>query len=241
MTGPPEVPQPPWRRQPRSAKTRPPLTQEAIVEAALSVLERDGIDGLSMRAVADQLGAGAATLYWHVDSKDGLIELVIDRVFAQIELPPPDPDRWQDQLKEVALEARRVFQRYRGVGALTLGRIPTGPTVLSWMEWSLGLLRSAGIPDSIAAYAGDLFGLYLGANAYEDATPMASPTGEVMSPEQVVAMIRNYFESLPEELFPNIRAVGDALTSGGPDERFELGLDVILRGLSSYRETDTSK
>ncbi|MDQ3618804.1 MAG: TetR family transcriptional regulator, partial [Actinomycetota bacterium] len=77
------------------------------------------IDGLSMRAVANQLGAGAATLYWHVDSKDGLIELVIDRVFAQIELPPPDPDRWQDQLKEVALEARRVFQRYRGVGALT--------------------------------------------------------------------------------------------------------------------------
>lgn len=231
----PEVPTPPWRRERPERKARPPLTQDAIVEAALSVLERDGVDGLSMRAVADELGAGAATLYWHVGSKDELIELVIDRVFAQIELPPPEPARWEEQLKEVAVEARRVLRRYRGVGALTLGRIPTGPTLLRWIEWSLALLRGAGIPDPIAAYAGDLFGLYLGATEYEETSPMPSPTGDALPPEEIVAMIRNYFESLPADLFPNIRSVADALTAGSPDERFELGLDVIVRGLASYQ------
>lgn len=231
-----DIPAPPWKRRTREPKIRSPLTQDAIVEAALRILERDGIDGLSMRTVAGELGAGTATLYWHVGSKDELIELVIDRVFAQIELPPPEPGRWQEQLKEVAIEARRVLQRYRGVGALTLGRIPTGPTMFRWIEWSLGLLRSAGLPDRIAAYAGDLFGLYLGAHAFEDASPVASPTGQDLPPDEIVTMIRKYFESLPEDVFPNIRATADALTSGDAEERFELGLDVIIRGLASYTD-----
>ncbi|MDQ3618878.1 MAG: TetR/AcrR family transcriptional regulator [Actinomycetota bacterium] len=206
------------------------------MDAALTVVEREGVAGLNMRAVADQVGAGAATLYWHLGRKDELIELVIDRVFGLIELPPPEPPRWQEQLKQVAIEARQVLRRYPGVGALTLGRIPTGPAILGWMEWSLGLLRAAGIPDHVAAYTGDLFGLYLGATSYEDTSPMVSPTGDELPPEEIVAIVRTFFQALPVDRFPNIHAVGDRLTEGSPDERFELGLEVILRGLASYRE-----
>jgi hypothetical protein len=121
------------------------------------------------------------------------------------------------------------------VAALTLGRIPTGPNVVRWAEWTLALMRGAGIPDRIAAFAGDLLGLYLGATGYEAALPpMTSPTGEPLSPEETAGRVRDYFASLPADQFPNVVETVDELFSGGPDERFELGLDVILRGLASY-------
>jgi AcrR family transcriptional regulator len=228
------IPEPPWRAPRRERPTRAPLTREGIVDAALRVLEREGADGLSMRRVAEELGTGPASLYWHVANKDELINLLVDRVASEIRMPPPDPARWEQQLKEWMLQARQVFKRYPGVAGLTLGRIPVGPNLVRWIEWLLALLRSAGMPDRIAAYAGDLGGLYLGATSYEEGLPPPSPTGQDLRPDEIVAMYRGYFESLPPDQFPNVHATLEELFSGGPDERFELGLDVIIRGLASY-------
>jgi AcrR family transcriptional regulator len=229
------VPDPPWQAPSRPRPARAPLSRDAIVHAALRVMDREGSAGLSMRRVAEELGTGPASLYWHVANKDALINLIIDQVASEIPLPEPDPDRWQEQLKDWMLGVRQVFGRHPGVAALTLGRVPTGPNVVRWAEWILALLRGAGIPDRIAAFAGDLIGLYLGATGYEAAMPpMTSPTGEPLSLEERVAMIRGYFASLPPDQFPNVVATVDDLVGGGPDERFELGLDVILRGLASY-------
>ena len=230
------VPEPPWKPAPRGRPARAPLTQQAIVDAALRVLEHEGAEKLSMRRVADELGTGAASLYWHVASKDELVNLLVDRMASEIQVPPPDPDRWQEQLKEWMLQARQVFKRYPGVAGLTLGRVPVGPNLVRWTEWLLALLRGAGIPDRIAAYAGDLGGLYLGASAYEEGMPLPSPTGEDLPPDKILAMFRGYYESLPADQFPNVHAALDELFSGGPDERFELGVDVIIRGLASYIE-----
>jgi AcrR family transcriptional regulator len=229
------VPDPPWRAASRARPARAPLSQDAIVQAALRVLDRYGSAGLSMRRVAEELGTGPASLYWHVANKDALVNLIIDQVASEIPLPEPDPDHWQEQAREWLLGVRRVFGRHPGVAALTLGRVPTGPNLVRWVEWTLALLRGAGIPDRVAAFAGDLLGLYLGATGYEAAMPpMTSATGEPLSAEESVATIRGYFASLPADQFPNVVATVDELVAGGPEERFELGLDVILRGLASY-------
>jgi AcrR family transcriptional regulator len=193
------IPEPPWRAARRGRAARAPLTQEAIVDAALRVVDRDGAGGLSMRRVAEELGTGPASLYWHVASKDELINLLVDRVASEIETPTPDPARWEEQLREWMVQVRRIFKRHPGVAALTLGRIPVGPNLVQWNEWGLAILRGAGIPDRIAAYTFDLLGLYMGAHAYEEATPMASPTGENLGPDEIVAMIRGYYESLPAD------------------------------------------
>jgi AcrR family transcriptional regulator len=230
------VPEPPWKPARRGRPTRVPLTQQAIVDAALRVLEQEGAEKLSMRRVAEELGTGPASLYWHVSNKDALINLLVDRVASEIDVPEPDPEHWQEQLKSWMLQARQVFKRYPGVAGLTLGRVPVGPSLVRWTEWLLALLRGAGVPDRIAAYAGDLGGLYLGASAYEEGMPLPSPTGEELPPEKIVAMFRDYYQSLPADQFPNVHAALDELFSGGPDERFELGLDVIIRGLASYIE-----
>lgn len=230
------IPEPPWKQPPRARPPRTPLTQRVIVDAALRVLEREGSEGLSMRRVAEELGTGPASLYWHVANKDELINLLIDRVASEIALPPPDPDRWEAQLKEWVLQAREVFKRYPGVASLTLGRIPVGPTLVRWTEWGLALLRGAGIPDRIASYAFDLLGLYLGATSFEESMPPPAPNGQPLSVDELAQMIRGYFASLPKDQFPNVHATLDELVSGGPEERFRLGLEVITRGLASYIE-----
>jgi AcrR family transcriptional regulator len=227
------VPEPPWRKSARRSAPRQPLSREAIVEAALRVLDAEGVDGLTMRRVASELGTGAGALYWHVASKEELLVLVIDEVVSEFELPEPEPDRWQEQLKEMGREMRALMKRHRDVARISLGRIPLGPNILRVIEWQLGLMRAAGVSDRTAALAGDLFALYVGAFAYEESLGLQSPDGKQRPPHEIVAMIGEYFASLPADRFPNIAATLAVLVAGDPDERFEFGMDVLIRGLAA--------
>jgi TetR/AcrR family transcriptional regulator, tetracycline repressor protein len=122
-----------------------------------------------------------------------------------------------------------VFRRHPGVAALTLGRVAVTPSMLAMGERILAELRQAGIPDQVAAFVGDLGGLYVAAFAYEqDVSPMTGREQDFLG--QFTAWLR----SLPADSFPNILAVADKLTAGSSDDRFEWGLDVLVRGLASY-------
>jgi AcrR family transcriptional regulator len=230
------LPEPPWRRPVRAAGRRTPLSREAIVAAALDVLDREGVEGLSMRRVGEELGTGAASLYWHVGNKDELLELVLDRVIGELDLPSPDPARWEEQLKELFRQARQVLKRHGDVARISLGRIPVGPNTLQVMEWQFALLRGAGLPDRVVSHAGDILALYLGAYAFEESLGMASPMGAHVPPEEVAGMIGGYFASLPPDRFPHLVALAHSgdLMSGDLDERFEFGLDLLVRGLAAH-------
>jgi AcrR family transcriptional regulator len=230
-----QAPEPAWlQRPPRSRRT--PLSREAIVEAALRVLDREGYDGFSMRGVAEELGTGPASLYWHVRNKDELLNLVVDRVSGELEIPDPEPARWQEQVKDVARQMRALMLRHPGLARITLGRIPVGPNIVETNERILAILHGAGLPERTAAYVVDLFSLYIGASAYEESLGLASPTGEELPPDQVIGMIKGYFESLPPERFPHTLAMVDRLFEGDVDERFEFGLEVLVRGLAAVEE-----
>jgi AcrR family transcriptional regulator len=227
---------PPWRPSAtaKAAVPRVPITREAIIDASLRVLDRDGMDGLSMRKVGEELGAGAASLYWHVHSKDELLQLLFERIIEEVVLPRPEPDRWMEQAKELARQMREVMSRHRDIARISLGRIPSGPVVARMVEWQFELLKPAGLPDQVIAYVGDLLGLYVGAYAFEESLGLASPTGEDLPPDQIVGMIKGYLLSLPVERFPHTVAAVNLVMGGPPDARFEFGLDVIMRGLASY-------
>jgi AcrR family transcriptional regulator len=235
-SGLPELPPPPWERARKTrAAPRAPLSRDAIVEAALRVVDREGLEGTSMRRVAEELGTAPSALYWHVRNKDELLQLVLDRVVGEIELPPPGVERWQEQLKALAREMRRVLTSHRDIARVTLGAIPVGPNILLVVEWMHALLRGAGLPDRTVALFGDLAGLYVGAYAYEESLGLTSPTGEDLPPEQILAMLQEFWASLPPARFPHTVALLDVLFEGGPDDRFEFGLDVIVRGLASLQ------
>jgi AcrR family transcriptional regulator len=229
-----DVPEPPWHRA--EPPPRAPITRDAIVEAALVVLDREGMDGLSMRRVADELGTGAASLYWHVRNKDELFQLVFDRVTREVVLPEPDPAHWKEQLRELGHQMRRVLSKHRDVARISMGRIPAAPQIALFSEWLFTLLQPVGIPDRAIAYVGDFAGLYVGAYCFEESLGYSSPTGEDLPPEQIMAMMREYMVSLPPERFARtIRAV-DLLLAFNPEERFEFGLDLLIAGLEKYAE-----
>jgi len=224
------LPEPPWRSAPRRRSVpRPQLSREVVVEAALQVLEAGGGQALTMRRVADQIGASASSLYGYVANKDELVQLVLDRIIAEIEFPPADGNSWQERLKDFGRAMLGVFRRHPGVAELTLGRVPWGPSMLAMGERMLAELRAAGIPDQVAAYVGDLAALYVGAFAYEqDVMSMPGPGDDQRG--QMAA----YLRSLPVGHFPNTVALADEIVAGEGDDRFEWGMDVLVRGLASY-------
>ena len=125
---------------------RRPLTRDAIVDAALTLLDREGLAGLSMRKLAQELGAGAASLYWHVGDKEELLSLLLDRIVGEGEPPEPDPANWQEQVKEMARESRRLLQSHRDAAQISMGRIPAGPHSMPVLERYLAVLAAAGLP-----------------------------------------------------------------------------------------------
>jgi AcrR family transcriptional regulator len=198
-----------------------------VVTAALKVVEAEGGDALTMRRVADEIGVSASSLYGYVANKEELVQLVLEQIMTEIPLPRPGVE-WQDMLRSWARDTLAVFRRHPGVAGLTLGRVPFGPTMLQGMERTLASLRAAGIPDQVAAFAGDLGSLYVGAFAHEqDVTPVAEPG-------DFAAQAGAWLKSLSRDEFPNTVALADEIVAGGRPDRFEWGLDVIIRGLASY-------
>lgn len=195
--------------------------------AALKVVETEGGDALTMRHVADEIGVSASSLYGYVANKEELVQLVLEQIMTEIPVPGVSAG-WQEMLRAWARESLAVFRRHPGVAGLTLGRVPFSPTMLIAVERMLATLRAAGLPDQVAAFVGDLGSLYVAAYAYEqDVTPVAEPG-------DFAAQAGAWLKSLPGDQFPNTVALADLMVAGRGDDRFEWGLDVIIRGLASY-------
>ncbi len=210
---------------------RQPLDRDRVVRVALELLDEVGLEGLSMRRLADRLGVKAASVYWHVRDKEELLDLVFDRVIGEIEVPDPDPSRWREQVAEVAHKMRGVIKGHRDIARVQLGRFPIGPNALTFSEGMHAILRAGGLSDRASAYAGQLLPLYVSAFALEESSELRSHSDEEVFPEDVLDMIRGYFESLPVERFPNLVALADDITGGEFEERFEFGLELLLDGL----------
>ena len=228
------IPDPPWWRQrAEPAREKQPLTREKIVEAALVLLERDGLQGLSMRRLAQELGSGAASLYWHVGDKEELLSLLLDRIVGETPVPEPDPENWQGTVKELARGVRRHLSQRRDAAQLSLGRVPAGPNSLPILERNLAVLAASKLPPAVIAYAADMFALYVGAFAYEESLQNESQA----SPEQFGA----YLASLPPEQFPTLTRLSSELTAGDDDARFEFAIDLLVRGLEAMGSAELGR
>jgi AcrR family transcriptional regulator len=227
------LPPPPWQRTPDRSRSRrkEPITRDAIVATALRLLDRDGLDELSMRKVADELGTGAASLYWHVGSKEGLLDLVFEEVIGEHHVPDPEPERWAEQLKEIAHEMRAVILRHRDIVRISIGRIPMGPNALRFSERILAVLRAGGVPDDLAVLGHHL--LFSIVNGF---TLDEGGLAETMDAEQLEAagaMARDYIAALPADRFPNMVAVADHYAIVDNDRRFALLIDLYVDGLAA--------
>src|SRR6266498_4036093 len=122
---------------------------------------RCGRDWSSDVCSSDLLGTGAASLYAHVANKRELDQLMLDRAAEGLEIPDPDPEHWREQIAQVMRDMLRMMRAYPGVARAAIGQIPLGERSLAATERMLAILRAAGLPDQVIAYAADLIPLYV--------------------------------------------------------------------------------
>jgi len=218
------------QRQPRPR--REPLSQDAIVDAALKVLDADGLDRLTMRYVARTLNSSPAALYWHVGSKDGLLDLIFDRVIGEVPVPDPDPDNWQEQVKQLARSERATILAHRDIIRLSIGRIPMGPNALRYADRVLAILRAGGVPDELAVAGQQLLISIVIGFAIDETGEGGQPPANQPTPHEAAVMARDYVASLPAERFPHLVHLADHFADDDPDQRFELLLDLFVDGLA---------
>ena len=132
--------------------SRKPLTRQRVLQAAVDLADREGLDALTMRRLGAELGVEAMSLYKHVANKDGILDGIVEVVVAQIETPSSGAD-WREAMERRAISARDVLRRHSwAIGLLEARRTPV-PTALRYLNAILGNLRSAGFSIEDAAHA----------------------------------------------------------------------------------------
>jgi AcrR family transcriptional regulator len=217
----------------RSTRDRPakaPLGEDVVVDAALGILKSEGLEAVTMRRVATALDTGPASLYVYVSGREGLLQAMLDRVIATVELEAPDPSRWRAQLHSVLARVRGALVAHPGIAAMTLADPPTSEAVLRLVENLLGILLAGGLDSQDAAWACDIFVLLATAAARED--DVRRPRGSSDDDRRrQVEELRTTFAGLPPDRFPLLAGHAAQMVAGDGDERFRFDIDVVIDGV----------
>ncbi|MCO1658212.1 TetR/AcrR family transcriptional regulator C-terminal domain-containing protein [Pseudonocardia humida] len=210
-----------WLRADPGRPRRPaPLTRERIVDAAVALLDEHGADGLTMRRLAKHLAVTSTALYWHVRTKDDLLDLAFDHVFAEVELPGPGDD-WRDDVRALARGWRAAMLRHPWAPGL-VGRPMLGPNVLARTEFLQAALVRGGLSGARLSVLTRVVANYVIGAALTEATwRRAGDAGVRAEARRHIAVNR--------AAYPTLDGSGHLDDSRwSDDELFDSGLDVIL-------------
>ena len=212
---------------------KPLLTSESIVSAAAGLLEREGLDALTIRNVAAALGVKSASLYWHFPTKEALIDRLADEILADLDPRGPATDDWRADLRERSFRFYKYLLSRRDAGRLRAGRLLTGPNTLRWMEQGLAFFRRAGLDGRDAAFASHALHVYIQGFIIFAQSPLSARAANGGSPEQALEAARATYAALPPDAFPNLTALAWPRTEGATYARFLYGLDCMLDGIAA--------
>lgn len=219
---------------PRSTPERAPLDRSRVLAAAISLADEQGVEALSMRKLARQLGFEVMSLYNHVANKDDLLDGMVDLVAAEID-DPPEGLPWRDAVRHVAVSAHDALLRHRWASALWTSRWP-GPHRWHHMETLLAVLADADFPDDVADLAFHAVTLHVNGFTQQQISYRAQAPQE----EEMYARFRN---EVSADEHPHVVAhVQYHIDQQVPTDEFGFVLDLILDGLERARTaTDGSR
>ena len=217
-----------------ATETRAPLSKALVLEKAVTLADRHGIEWLSMRKLADELRVAAMSLYYYVPNKERLLDGMIDIVFGEIELPSTDDD-WKTAMRTRAVSTREVLGRHRWAVGLMEGRTTHGPANLSLHNAVLGCLRAAGFSLEMTVHAYSVQDSYIYGFALQE-TDMSSETPDDFAAEAQRQM--HEYEAVLADYPHLVEVVGGYVAESGYDyaTEFRFGLDLILDGLERLRD-----
>jgi AcrR family transcriptional regulator len=228
----------------RGRNRRPALSREEIVDVAIAVADAEGTEAVSMRRIAQVLRVGAMSLYWHVAGKEHLLELMLDALVAEVDVPAPTGD-WRADLCAQARSSRAVWLRHRWVIDVIGARPALGPNTLRNVDRSLAAFDGLKIDTATAMNILQTVNTYVsGAVLREfqetraqreqeqlDVGGIAFRAGMALWREKLEAA--GQFDHVLRLLNDNVDPDAEATR----DERFEFGLDCLLAGIATKLAT----
>jgi AcrR family transcriptional regulator len=226
--------------QPRSG-TRIPLSRERVLRAAVKLADEGGIESVTMRRLAEELGAEAMSLYYHVANKDDVLDGIADAVAREINQAvdraevPSGAANWKTAMRRRILAARQVLLRHPWAPGLLETRATTSPAIIRHFDGLVGLMRDGGFSYDLAHHALHALGSRALGFSQEPFDPGdGTGSGDAAPPADMASQFPHLAAMLAE-----IAHDDPASTLGWCDDQteFEFGLDLILNGLDSLRHT----
>ncbi len=202
------------------------LTQDRIVDATIELIEREGVEALSMRRIAAELRAGVMSLYNHVPSKAALLDAVGARLLGGIELADDDPEAdWTERVKSLARALRAVSLQHPRCVMLLVTRELHDSAALQPVERALALLRTAGFEGEVAVRVTRAFISYtIGGVLREVGTAPAADTPPMRGLADA--------DLLDPQRYPNITELAKPLSEFDHEAEFEFGLELLVRAVT---------
>ena len=215
----------------KPVQRRLPLTRERVLDAALTLADQGGLEGLSMRKLGQALGVEAMALYYHFANKEQVLDGVVDLVFGEIDLPEVGED-WKVAMRRRAISVRDALLRHRWAIGLMESRTNPGPANLRHHDAVIGNLRAAGFDMAMVATAYSLMDAYIYGFAL---TKMNLPFEDT---SDIVELSETMLAPFPSGEYQNLAEfITDHAMKPGYDfaKEFEPGLGVVLDGLERMR------
>ena len=216
-----------------NARPRAPLSRERVLAAAVALADRRGVESLSMRKLAQELGVVPMALYKHVASKDELLDGMIDVVVGEID-PPAGGTDWKSAIRQRVLSARRALRRHPWASQVMESRADPTPA-LEYMDSMIGMFRAGGFSIDLTHHAMHAMGSRLLGFSQE----LFDDTADV-APEHQTELLRRMAATYPHitELVTAITHDQASVVGPGCDDQFEFefALDLLLDGLERLRD-----
>ncbi|MGV9598550.1 TetR family transcriptional regulator [Streptosporangium sandarakinum] len=209
------------------------LTREAVVERALEIGDAEGLQAVTIRRLAQELGVTPMALYWHFKNKEQLVVGMADHLIEGFEITPDGSRPWQEQLRELVGRLVRVLRRHPCAEAVLeeVDKMEV-PAFLRVWDTALGLTLRAGF----GARESCLITRYIlqGAIALAGGSVEHRGCGPEGERAERVRLKRVRFQSLPPDTYPNIVRMAVPLTERGDAELYDtFGVDLLLSGIES--------
>jgi AcrR family transcriptional regulator len=211
-----------------------PLSKERVLGAAVALADEGGVDALSMRRLAQELGVVPMALYKHVANKDAMLGVMIDVVVGEID-PPLSGTDWKTAVRQRVLSARSALLRHPWASQVIESRTDPTPAVLKYMDSMVGMFRAGGFSIDLTHHAMHAMGSRLLGFSQElfDDTADAGPE---MDPVMLQEMAKGYPHIT--EMVMAITHDDESVVGTGCDDQFEFefALDLMLDGLERLRD-----
>ena len=216
-------------RRTGAAASRAPVNRERALERAVAVADGEGLEAVTMRRLARELGVEAASLYHHVSGKDEIFDGLVDMVSAEIELPSRT-DGWRPTIRQRAHNTRAVLRRHPWAVALMASRTTPGPATLRLLDAGIGCFREGGFSVQAAAHAISAVDSYVHGFVLQE---VYLPFGDE---SELAAMTGAIMDEFPKADFPHLfeLTIEHVLQPGyNYGNEFDVGLEVVLDGVDA--------